>query len=80
MEANGSARRRLSTEEAAAFLGCSIRTLWERARLNQVPCRRYPYSRPLVFFEDELQAFVDGETVTLQVRELPGNGRAVIPV
>jgi hypothetical protein len=67
----------LHVEEAAAFLGWSVRTLWERARNNEVPLRRPPYSRRLLFFEDELRRFLDGEA-SLEIRELPGNGRAVV--
>jgi hypothetical protein len=68
----------LAAPAAAAFLGVSLRTLHERARLRQVPHRRPPYSRRLVFLEHELAEWLDG--AELEARELPGGGRVVKPL
>jgi hypothetical protein len=73
-------RRSLTTAEASTFLGIAQRTLHEHARLGQLPHRRFPYARALVFYVDELEAWRDGEIAELEVRELPGDGRAVVPV
>ena len=67
----------LTMPAAAEFLGVSLRTLGERARLRQVPHRRPPHARKIVFFEAELVDYLNG--AELEVRELPGNGRVVRP-
>lgn len=63
---------------AAEFLGISERSLGERARLRQVPHRRPPYSRKLLFWEGELRAWPDG--CELECKELAGAGRVVRPI
>jgi hypothetical protein len=68
----------LAAPAAAAYLGVSLRTLHERARLRQVPHRRPPYSRRLIFLEHELVAWLDG--AELECRELCGGGRVVKPL
>jgi excisionase family DNA binding protein len=67
----------LLVEDAAAFLGCSARTVRERTRLREIPHRKPPGSRRVLFLESELLAWLDG--VPLEVRELPRGGRVVRP-
>jgi predicted DNA-binding transcriptional regulator AlpA len=64
-------------EDVSALLGCSKRTVHERARLAQIPHRRPPSSRRLLFLESEIRAWLDG--VELEVIELPRGGRVVRP-
>ena len=70
--------RPFTLEQAAEFLGSSTRTLGERARKRQIPHRRPPYGRRLLFYPSELSAWLDG--APLEVLELPGGGRSVRPV
>jgi excisionase family DNA binding protein len=63
--------------QVAALLGCSVRTVHELARLRQLPHRRPPGCRRLLFLEDELREWLDG--AELDVKELRHNGRAVRP-
>jgi predicted DNA-binding transcriptional regulator AlpA len=68
----------LQVEDVAALLGCSKRTVHERARLAEIPHRRPPSARRLLFLEDEIRAWLDG--AELEVTELPRGGRVVRPV
>jgi hypothetical protein len=67
----------IRVEQAADFLGCSVRTMHERARLGQVPHRRPAHTRRLLFFTSELLEHLDG--AELERRDLPGGGRIVRP-
>ena len=65
----------LMVEDVAALLGCSKRTVHERARLAEIPHRRPPGARRLLFLETELRAWLDG--AALDVVQLPRGGRVV---
>ena len=65
----------LLVEGVAELLGCSIRTVHERARLGEIPHRRPPGARRLLFLEPELRAWLDG--AGLERVELPRGGRVV---
>jgi predicted DNA-binding transcriptional regulator AlpA len=67
----------LMVEDVAALLGCSRRTVHERARLAEIPHRRPPAARRLLFLEAEIRAWPDG--AELDVMELPRGGRVVRP-
>jgi len=75
--ASGAASPYLRVEDVAELLGCSVRTVHERARLRELPHRRPSGSRRLLFLEHEIRAWLDG--VPLEVRELAGGGRVVRP-
>jgi hypothetical protein len=64
-------------DAAAELLGCSVRTIHERARLALIPHRKAPYTRRLLFYRGELLEWLDG--CELEHRELPGGGRVVRP-
>lgn len=66
----------LRTEDVAARLHCSIRTIHELTRLARIPHRRLPGSRRCLFREDELRAWEDG--AELELIEQHG-GRIVRP-
>jgi excisionase family DNA binding protein len=67
----------LQVEDVAELLGCSKRTVHERARLAEIPHRRPPGARRLLFLEAELRAWLDG--VPLELVQLPRGGRVVRP-
>lgn len=67
----------INTADAASFLKCSTRTVKERARLGEIPHRKVPGCRALVFFEAELIEWING--APLEVQHLPGDGRTVRP-
>lgn len=67
----------INTADAASFLKCSTRTVKERARLGEIPHRKVPGCRALVFFQSELIEWLNG--VPLEVQHLPGDGRTVRP-
>ncbi len=62
-------------EDVAVLLGCSKRTVHERARLGEIPHRRPPSARRLLFLEAELREWLDG--ASLERVELPRGGRVV---
>jgi predicted DNA-binding transcriptional regulator AlpA len=64
-------------EDVAVMLGCSTRTVHERARLGEIPHRRPPAARRLLFLESEICAWLDG--APLELVELPRGGRVVRP-
>jgi excisionase family DNA binding protein len=64
-------------EDVARLLGCSRRTVHERARLAEIPHRRPPGARRLLFLEAEIRAWLDG--AELECIQLPRGGRAVRP-
>ncbi len=47
-------------EDVAVLLGCSKRTIHERARLSEIPHRRMPSSRRLLFVSEEISQWLDG--------------------
>jgi excisionase family DNA binding protein len=67
----------LLAEDVASLLGCSKRTLHERTRLGEIPHRRPPGARRLLFLPDELRLWLDG--AELEVIDLPRGGRVVRP-
>lgn len=68
----------LTCDEAAEHVRLSSRQLKAKAMLRQVPHRRLPGSRKLLFSEAELAAWLDG--APLETVELGGYGRIVRPV
>jgi excisionase family DNA binding protein len=64
-------------EDVAELLACSKRTVHERARLGEIPHRRPPGARRLLFVEAEVRAWLDG--ADLERVELPRGGRVVRP-
>ena len=68
----------LVTEEVAARLRCSVRTIHELTRAKAIPHRKLPGARRCLFREDELLAWEEG--TDLEVLELPDGGRVVRPV
>lgn len=70
--------RYLLVEDVAAQLGCSVRSIHERTRLGDIPCRRPPGMRRWLFTQDELDAWING--AQLEVLEGPRGGRVVRPV
>jgi hypothetical protein len=69
-----------TVEQLAAQFGWSIRTLHERTRKRELPCRRLPGSRRILFIPEEIEAFVDsGGTMPLEVIEGPRGSLVVRP-
>jgi len=67
----------LQVQDVCDLLGCSKRTIHERARLGEIPHRKMPSARRLLFVEEEIRAWLDG--APLELVELPRNGRVVRP-
>jgi excisionase family DNA binding protein len=67
----------LTTEEVAGRLRCSVRTVRELTRLNEIPHRKLPGGRRCLFLEAELQAWENG--AQLHVLPLARGGRVVKP-
>lgn len=67
----------LKVEDVAELLGCSVRTVHERARLSEIPHRKPPGARRLLFLEPELRAWLDG--TPLESVALARGGRVVRP-
>jgi excisionase family DNA binding protein len=67
----------LNVEAVAALLGCSTRTVHERARLGEIPHRKPSGARRLLFLESELRAWLDG--CELETQMLSRGGRVVRP-
>jgi excisionase family DNA binding protein len=68
----------LTAEEVAARLRCSLRTVHELARRNEIPLRRLPGCRRLLFAAEHLAQWEDG--APLETVELSRGGRVVRPV
>jgi excisionase family DNA binding protein len=68
----------LHTDEVAEWLGCSKWTVNEKARKGEIPHRKVPGFRPLIFYVEELAEWIDG--APLEVTVLKGDGRIVRPV
>jgi excisionase family DNA binding protein len=64
--------------EVAERLRCSLRTIHELSRLGEIPHRKLPGSRRLLFLEAELIRWEGG--ARLEVVDLPRGGRVVRPV
>lgn len=65
----------LLVEAVADRYGCTVGTVQERCRLRQLPHRKLPGSRRLLFLEAELERYdAGGELV---VKELARGGRVV---
>jgi excisionase family DNA binding protein len=69
--------RFLTVEEVAQRQRCSVRTIHERVRRYELPHRKLPGCRRLLFPEAELEAWEAG--APLEVVELPRGGRIVRP-
>lgn len=67
----------LLAEDVVERLRASLRTVHELARLREIPHRRLPGTRRLLFLETELEAWEAG--AELEVVELPRGGRVVRP-
>jgi excisionase family DNA binding protein len=67
----------LTTDEVAARLHCSRRSIHELTRTGAIPHRRPPGARRCLFLEAELVAWLDG--AALVARDLPRGGRVVKP-
>lgn len=63
--------------DVAELLGCSVRTVHERARLGEIPHRKPSGARRLLFLESELRVWLDG--AELERVDLPRGGRVVKP-
>jgi excisionase family DNA binding protein len=68
----------LTADEVAARLRCSLRTVHELARRNEIPLRRLPGCRRLLFAADHLTQWEDG--AALETVQLGRGGRVVRPV
>ena len=68
----------LTADEVAARLRCSLRTVHELARRNDIPLRRLPGSRRLLFAAEHLTQWEDG--AALETVQLSRGGRVVRPV
>ncbi len=69
-----------TVEELAAEHGWSVRTVHERTRLRELPCRRLPGTRRILFIREEVEAFIDaGGMLELEVIEGARGGLVVRP-
>jgi len=68
----------LTADEVAARLRCSLRTVHELARRNEIPLRRLPGCRRLLFPAEHLTQWEDGSP--LEIVQLSRGGRVVRPV
>jgi hypothetical protein len=64
-------------EYVVELTGWSIRTIQDRAAKGTIPHRRIGGTRPLLFLEHELRAWVDG--AELEIIKTPNGGRIVRP-
>jgi excisionase family DNA binding protein len=67
----------LITSDVAARLRCSLRTVHELTRVNQIPHRRLAGSRRCLLRTDELEAWENG--ASLKTLDLANGGRIVRP-
>lgn len=70
-------KRYLTTEEVAALLRCSKRTVQDAVAEGRLPHRRLSGCRRLLFDESEIIAALDG--VELEIVPLARGGRIVRP-
>lgn len=68
----------LTADEVAARLRCSLRTVHELARRNEIPLRRLPGCRRLLFVTEHLAQWEDG--APLEIVQLGRGGRVVRPI
>lgn len=68
----------LTADEVAARLRCSLRTVHELARRNEIPLRRLPGCRRLLFVAEHLAQWENG--APLEIVHLGRGGRVVRPV
>ena len=68
----------LLVEEVAQRLRCSTRRVRELCRLHEIPHRKLPGSRRLLFLAQELELWENG--MELEAIELPRGGRVVRPI
>jgi excisionase family DNA binding protein len=68
----------LTADEVAARLRCSLRTVHELARRNEIPLRRLPGCRRLLFPPEHLAQWEAG--APLEIVQLSRGGRVVRPV
>lgn len=71
-------RTLLTSEEAARYLRCSVRTLGSLATSGRVPHRRPSGTRRCLYDPAELDLYLDG--CQLETKTLPGGGRVVRPI
>jgi len=69
--------RYLLVADVAKMLACSQRTVHERSRRLEIPHRKPPGMRQLLFVEAEVRAWLDGAAI--EVEQLPRGGRVVKP-
>ncbi len=67
----------LLTEQVAARLHCSTRSVLELTRTGAIPHRKLPGTRRCLFLLADLEAWEAG--ADLEVRELERGGRVVTP-
>ena len=68
----------LTADEVAGRLRCSLRTVHELARRNEIPLRRLPGRRRLLFVAEHLALWEDG--ASLEIVQLSRGGRVVRPI
>ena len=69
-----------TVEQVAARTNQSVRWVHERTRNRELPCRRLPGSRRILFVPEEVDAFIDaGGTQELEVIEGQRGGFVVRP-
>ena len=70
----------LRVEDVAPLVGVSVRTVHEWTRLREIPCRRLPGTRRILFLQAELEAWIEsGGTIPLEVVEGERGGVVVRP-
>ena len=72
---SGSSSPFLTAPEVAARLRCSLRTVHELSRRNEIPLRQLPGTRRLLFPVTDIKAWENG--ALLQVIAMPRGGRLV---
>jgi excisionase family DNA binding protein len=72
--------RYLTVEEVAKLLRCSIRSVHARTAAREIPCRRLPSTRRVLFRADELECWIEsGGTMPLEFVDGPRGGFVVRP-
>jgi excisionase family DNA binding protein len=71
------AARFLTVDDVAERLCCSVRTVHARVARSEIPFRRLPGCRRLLFDEDDIAAWANG--AELEGIELRGGGQIVRP-
>jgi excisionase family DNA binding protein len=74
------AQQYMTVEEAAKLLRCSIRSVHARTAAREIPCRRLPGTRRVLFLLEELEAWIEnGGTIALEVVDGPRGGFVARP-